>query len=112
VKIFDLTNSRILVTRDSARAIGSSIRSVLSEGEAELDLDFSGVTGVTPSFLDEVLAVIEEEMAHSSKLVEIRVLNPPTRLSSKFKAVGRGRGFSIRQTDDKTWLILKEDSGS
>lgn len=108
VMIFDLLGSRVLVTRGSARAIGEALENALVEGQVELD--FVGVEGMTPSFLDEALAVIEHELARAGgTLFRVLILNPPTRLSSKFAAVGRGRGLSISETPDgASWVISGE----
>lgn len=43
------------------------------------------------------------------------VSHPPTRLSSKFEAIGRGRNLHIEETADGGWIItpdLARDTGS
>ena len=58
--IYDLLGKRVLVTRDSARAIQQQIAGELLDGRGEVVLDFEGVLGLTPSFLDETLHIVEE----------------------------------------------------
>lgn len=97
---------RVLVTRESARSLEADLRRAVSAGGGEVLLDFSGVDGITPSFLDETLGLIQEayEAAQPGGLL-VRVLSPPTRLTAKFEAVGRGRGLSIREGSGSEWVI-------
>ena len=60
---------------------------------------------MTPSFLDELLGAIEEfEATHDGK-IEVVFLHPPTRLSSKFAAVGRARGYDVAETEENRWVL-------
>ncbi|MBI3954290.1 MAG: STAS-like domain-containing protein [Chloroflexi bacterium] len=106
VKVYDLLGRRVLVTRESAKAIGPALRQALSEDQQEVALDFSGVDGVTPSFLDEVVAIIEALLGEAVRM-RVILLNPPTRLSLKFQAVGRAHGVLIRELDNGNWLLVK-----
>ena len=53
LRIFDLVQKRVLVSRDSARTIQPQLVAALADGLGELVLDLSGVDGFTPSFFDE-----------------------------------------------------------
>ena len=108
LKIYDLLKKRVLVTRDLARSLQPQLAAALVEGRGEVELDFSEVAGLTPSFLDETLAVLEE-CAQETPSGEFRVIvkNPPTELSSKFAAVGRGHELSVRMSDGGTWVISR-----
>ena len=110
VNIYELLQRHILVTRDSARSIQPALAAALANSRGEVALDFLGVDGLTPSFLDETLAIIEE-CFDGADLTPLRVLveNPPTRLSSKFAAVGRGHGLSIEESDGGDWIISRAD---
>ena len=106
LKIFDLVRKRVLVTRSSARELESDLADALVEGDGEVTLDFAGVDGLTPSFLDEILSVLEEAALKSGgSQLRIEVTNSPTQLSSKFAAVGRGHGLVAREFGDRTWII-------
>lgn len=109
VRVFDLLTRRVLVARSSAREIASAIERALSEGDGAVELDFEGIEGVTPSFVDETLGVIQAilERTHIG-LERIVVSHPPTRLSSKFKAIGRGRNLVLTETAEGTWVITPE----
>lgn len=108
LKMFDLAHRRVLVTRESARSLAPAIAAALSQGQPPLELDFDGVAGLTPSFLDELLGVITELLAQErAPRVEVVVLKPPTRLSSKFAAIGRGRDLSITEGPDGSWVVAR-----
>ena len=108
LRMFDLMGKRVLVTRSSARAIQSILGAALREGDGQVALDFYEIDGIAPSFLDEVLSVVEDCIQDTSyNQLQIMVINSPTQLSSKFAAVGRGHGLSIRETGSGTWIISK-----
>src|SRR2546423_2848822 len=98
--IFDLIPRKALVARATARQIASAIETALAKSGEAIELDFSGIEAVTPSFVDELLGVIQHIVDRSSLGLEtIIVSNPPTRLSSKFEAIGRGRNLDIAEGD-------------
>lgn len=106
LRLADIVETEILVTREAARSLESHIFGKLVGDSGRLILDFEGIEGLTPSFMDELLEVIENQLNDEMMMgLEVVVLNPPTRLSSKFAAVARGRGLSILETDDQSWLL-------
>ena len=109
IRLYDIIRTRVLVTRESARSVQSYLAAALADAEGEVGLDFSGVAGITPSFFDEILTIIEEciEAVGDSKL-QVSMLRPPTLLSSKFEAVGRGHGVAIRESGEDAWIIYKK----
>jgi hypothetical protein len=62
---------------------------------------------VAPSFLDELLTILESLVRSqaSGQEVELIVANPPTRLSLKFEAIARGHGMSIQGLPDGSWRL-------
>jgi len=110
LRVYDLLKKRVLVTRASARTLHHPLAVAVVEGQGELILDFSGVEGLTPSFLDELLTIIGElvtEIDNTHPLV--KVLNAPTGLSLKFAAVARGHGLTILERDQRAWLICQSE---
>ena len=108
VRIFDLLRRRVLVTRDSARAIEPCFSAALTEGHGEVVLDFAGVEGMTPSFLDETLSIIEGcTVDIDGQRVHVKIINVPTHLSSKFKAVGKRHALQISESDGGALVISK-----
>jgi hypothetical protein len=104
IRIFDLIGKKALVTRDSANVLREFLRTHIHENVVKLDFD--GIDAVTPSFVDEVLAVIDETFrtrGHSE--FRVQFLNPPTRLSSKFLAIGKGRGLDVQEAEDHSWTL-------
>lgn len=104
LNLYDLFRKRALITRESAGAIREALSSATEE--SEVILDFSGVDAVTPSFVDEVLTVVEEAV-HAKDRDRFRAifLHPPTRLSTKFAAVGRAHRLEITESEDGAWII-------
>ena len=109
IRLYDLVGRKVLVTRDSARSIQPYLAAALEGGDREVALDFEGVDGMTPSFLDEILSVIEEQGEDASEAhFSVIVKNPPTALSAKFAAVGRGHGLTIKESSDVGWTLKRE----
>jgi hypothetical protein len=97
--LHDVLKNRVLVTRASARGLAPAIDSAIREARGVLKLDFSRVDGFTPSFLDELISVVEESFAQlNADSFRVEILNPPTALSAKFAAIGRGRALSLTES--------------
>lgn len=67
IRVRDVLRDRILVDRRSARRLGSRLRQAMASGGTELVLDFNDVEGMGPSFLDELLSVLESAVVGRSK---------------------------------------------
>ena len=86
--------------------LAPELADALAEGGGEVTLDFAEVDGLTPSFLDEILSVLEEcVLASGGGRLRVEVTNSPTQLSSKFAAVSRGHGLVAEDLGDRTWII-------
>ena len=104
LKICDLIRKRALITRQSASAIGDALAN--SADERGITLDFAGVDAVTPSFIDEILAVLEDALKTKDRdTFQVIFLHSPTRLSTKFAAVGRAHRLEITESEEGTWII-------
>ncbi|PKB64313.1 MAG: hypothetical protein BZY80_03220 [SAR202 cluster bacterium Io17-Chloro-G2] len=108
INLFEIVGKRVLVTRESARSLETIVLTALVEGQGEVELDFSGVDGLTPSFFDETLAILEESAVEGDESqFHILMTNPPTELSSKFAAVSRGHNLALDELENGTWVITK-----
>ena len=106
LRVYDVVRKRALVTRESARAVGDALAAALTSTEGEVVLDFSGLEAGTPSFVDEALSSIEQMLGESGRSrLRVVFVNPPTRLSAKFAAVGRARGLEMKESDNGVWTI-------
>ncbi len=115
VRVRDVLSDKILISRESARALEGVIRALYEgsddtrpRGESSgFVVDFDGIEGIAPSFLDELLTVLESSLDVGSKGAgrSIIVAHPPTRLSLKFEAVARGHRMTIRAQPDGSWLL-------
>lgn len=108
IGVYDRTRKRALITRDSARALAQFLREQAA-GDREITLDFADVEAVTPSFVDEILTILQEFLGEAGKAdLKIMFVNTPTRLSKKFAAVGRAHGLRITESPDGLWDISSE----
>jgi len=115
LRVNDVLKDRILVSRESARLLEDALRAMWvgatnsgeAPGVAPLTVDFDGIEGVAPSFLDELLSVFESVIGTESNGDQRRLIvaNPPTRLSLKFEAIARGHGMSVRAGPDGSWFL-------
>ncbi|MBI2957889.1 MAG: STAS-like domain-containing protein [Chloroflexi bacterium] len=109
INVYGLLGTRALVTREAAQRLGPAIAASLARKADQVALDFSQTLGITPSFLDELLRVVQDSLRDSGIMqVRLKLKNPPTRLSLKFMALARGRGVRLAEADGDTWLIAVE----
>ena len=115
LRVHDVLEDKILISRESARLLEDPLRTIMqnertpgnASGATPVAVDFAGVEGMAPSFLDELLSVFESVIEADSDGCELSlvVANPPTRLSLKFEAVARGHGMSVQAQPDGSWLL-------
>ena len=121
LRVHDFLKDKILISRESARELENMLAHSIGspsptkhEAEASLlTVDFQGVQGVAPSFLDELLLIFSAHVASKSdgRNRSLVVANPPTRLSRKFEAVARGHGMVIHALDNGSWLLTRSTQG-
>jgi len=122
LRVHDILKDRILVSRESARQLEAPLVAMLAAQKTPADasevspvtVDFEGVEGIAPSFLDELLQIFESLVAKkpSDDSGHLIVANPPTRLSSKFEAVARGHDMSVRALPNGSWSLTHSRSSS
>ena len=105
IKVFDLAPKHVLVTRESARSLEAYLAEALQTSPGEITLDFSEVEGFAPSFLDEVMSILDENANLAHPLMQVTLATPPTRLSSKFVAIARSHGRSASEESSGAWII-------
>ena len=115
LRVHDVLKERVLVSRESAHLLEDALRTTLASAPTpasascarSLTVDFEEVAGVAPSFLDELLTILESlvRTPANGEAVELIVANPPTRLSLKFEAIARGHGMSIQGLADGSWRL-------
>lgn len=103
MKIFDLLQRRALVSRVAAQRAVASLKEEVAGSPPRLEVDFSGVEAATPSFIDELIGGLGA--AEFAGYQEIRFVRPPSRLSEKFRAIGRGREISMEENEAGEWLL-------
>lgn len=107
VKLWEILHKKVLVSRESARVITWALkRSPTSDGLV-VTIDFTGIEGVTPSFVDETLTILKEWIGQQKEQRpwSILLVAPPTRLTLKFSAVAKAHELEIRETSSDTWIL-------
>ena len=110
LRIRDVLEEKILVSRESARLLVAPLRQAIdqetlqagSQPSRDVTVDFEGIEGMAPSFLDEFLGVLESTVGRGSRILFVA---QPARLSLKFEAVARSRGLQVRQEEDGRWAL-------
>ena len=115
LRVNDVLKDKVLVSRESAHVLEEALSAMMaaartpenSSGATTMAVDFEGIEGIAPSFLDELLSIFESIIGSETNDLErcLIVANPPTRLSLKFEAVARGHGMSVRALPDGSWLL-------
>lgn len=115
IRVSQVIPDKILMSRESAHLLEHAMAESLaargagpdSNSAKALTVDFQGIEGVAPSFVDELLTIFETIIGPDATARDCRlvVANPPTRLSSKFEAVARGHSMTVRLEPDGSWLI-------
>ena len=105
IKVFDLVPRHVLVTRESARSLETYLAEALQTSPGEITLDLSEIEGFAPSFLDEVMSILDENISLAHPLMKVTLAAPPTRLSSKFVAIARSHGRSASEESSGAWTI-------
>jgi hypothetical protein len=122
LRVHDVLTDKILVGRESARRLEDALKAMIagvktaadSPASSAVTVDFDGVEGMAPSFLDELVTIFESligsETADGKR--NLIVANPPARLSPKFEAVARGHGMSVRALPDGSWILTDRRNGT
>jgi len=114
IRIRDVLPEKILVSRESARLVVDPLRQAMARepmpdesAVRDVAVDFDGIAGMAPSFLDEFLGVLESTVGRGARIL---FLAQPARLSLKFEAVARSRGLQVSQEDDGRWTLVARES--
>ena len=115
LRVNEILRDKVLVSRESAHLLEDALSAMMAaartpgnpSGTISVAVDFEGIEGIAPSFLDELLSIFESLIGADANGCErcLIVANPPTRLSLKFEAVARGHGMSVRALPDGSWLL-------
>ncbi len=104
VDVHQIIKMPIGVSRETARLLYQPIEIAAHTNAGILDVDFLGMAGLTPSFLDEVLRILEE--TSKDRQWKARLTNVPTEFPSKYQAVARSHALTAR-IDGSIWTLEK-----
>ena len=105
IRIGDMVQNRVLVTRTSAKHVGTTVADAAMGPIGVLVLDFEGIRGFTPSFFDELLLSMGELARSQGRDLDLRIDNPPSELSSIHEAIGRAHGLLISESESGSWQV-------
>lgn len=112
IPVFDVIERKVVIARSSARQLEPRLAEAKEQGSDEISLDFTNVVGVGPSFVDELIGVIQDVFGETMGSVTVRLINPPSRLSDKYLAIGRGRQLEVSEDADGAWRLTRRHSPS
>lgn len=104
VRVYPLFKRRALVTRESTDVLRDSIAAATGNGD-RVALDLSGIDSITPSFIDQVLQIVEGCLTKESERVDVLMLNPPSGLSSRLEPIARAHRSVATQDAKGNWTI-------
>lgn len=120
--VSSVLKDKILISRESAHLLEAEFIAIkMREGShveaidtCGLTIDFAGVDGVSPSFVDELLCIFDSltREKNDGRQRCLTVTNPPMRLSLKFEAVARGHGMTVRAMPNGSWLLTDARTSS
>lgn len=97
--------SPVLVTRKSAQAIGPLLRGALRQSATAV-LDFEGIEGTTPSFIDEMLRLIRVALGDSTRTTaDVLVKNFPAPGVSRLPILAELHGLMVSQSSPSTFRL-------
>lgn len=108
IGVHNILKRPVLISREAARTLQAPLATAVTangSSAAGVVLDFAGISGVAPSFVDEMIKILEELLAPGPAKPPLRltITNVPMRLSSKFSAIARGHSLSIEASPDGSW---------
>lgn len=96
---------RMLVTREAARNLEPFVRQSDFTASA-ISFDLNGIAGMTPSFFDEILIIMDEVTGNQRKIrPDITIRNPPTEPSRKFQTVAKAHNRSLLRDHAGNWRL-------
>ena len=104
VRVHPLFKRRALVTRASTDLLRDAIAEAAGNGN-RVALDLTGIDAITPSFIDQVLQIVEGCLGQESDRIEVLMLNPPSGLSSRLEAIGRAHHSVVTEDEKGNWII-------
>ena len=104
VRVYSLFNRRALVTRGAAGVLRHNVLAAGHRGEP-LALDLSGIDAITPSFLDQLLFVVEESLPSGAPPVKLLMLNSPPGFRDRMESIGRYHHLKVVSDAQGDWLV-------
>ena len=111
LRLYDTRKRRVLSSRDTARSLVPEIINLLSEADSDenLTVDLVDVATVAPSFFDEFLHVVKNNIpADHLGTTLLDMVNTPEQQAVRFRAVCRVHGLNMVEVGPDHWRISKQ----
>ena len=104
--LYKLSGKSGLLIRETADQALSKLDSGFLEGDSPIEIDFSGVLAVSPSFMDQLIRGLRQMLSpDSARTMSFHLHRVPTQASEKFAAVGRAHGLALREITEGEWVL-------
>ena len=104
VNLYSIFNQRALVTRESTNVLKDDVCVAARDGEP-LALNLSGIQAMAPSFLDQLLLMMEESLPAGAPPVKLLMLNSPPGFRDRMESIGRYHHLKVLSDHQGDWLV-------
>jgi hypothetical protein len=107
IAVSDHIDGTVLVSRSSAEVLKRLIANHLLVQPGAIDFDFRGVRVLAPSFLDQLVLVIERIVAESNgrRTLTIILRNCPEGMNEKIGAIARAHDAEVACGENGEWIM-------
>ena len=107
VNLFSTFNQKSLVTREATSVLKDDVCGATQGGEP-LAFDLSGIQSMTPSFLDQLLLMVEESLPSGVERVKVLMLNSPPGFRDRMESIGRYHRLKVVSDAQGDWLLPED----
>ena len=109
IHIGSVISTKALSSRPSARLLDPEVADAAPTlGDLELTFDLRDKLAMAPAFFDELIRIVAEKSdSPENGVPRIELINVPSRASSKFHAVCRSHGLSLKEAAPGHWIISR-----
>ncbi len=109
VRLMEHANARVLVTRSAATELRAAIEAALQKDARTIEFDFGGIRVLAPSFIDQLLIIVEQVEAAMAPVgnAKVTLRSCPAGMREKLAAIGRAHDADVIEQDDQTWVLRR-----
>ena len=104
VNLYSIFNQKALVTREATSVLKDDVFVATRDGEL-LAFDLSEIQAMTPSFLDQLLLMVEDSLPSGAEQVKILMVNSPPGFRNRMESIGRYHRLKVVSDGQGDWLV-------